>query len=142
MRVLAIDPGAIYGWAYAEHGILEVCGAARDVPEIPLFTPDVLVIERPHGGHGIASRANLVTLARRMERAIANFPSAGVVEFEPSQWKRSVKKTIMTRRILSRWMNDHERAVLHAAHIAPSIVHNTIDAIGLMIYFEKTQGRR
>lgn len=152
--ILSIDSGQNYGWGLYQLGVIAAggglfaCGVtknAEDLPNIRTHPITRVVLEVPHGGHGIASRANLVKLSRRVEAALdaTGIKSLGhqmsrVREYQPIQWRHGVsKKQIMTKRILTRWMTIAEIHVLVKAQqenkIGATVIHNAIDAIGMGI---------
>lgn len=150
---LAVDPGRVAGWAhFSRGGILLACGSAKPpftgIPALAPYVPvgpamiraapwPLLVIEKPHGGRGKASRTDIAQLSRRMQMIIDLIRPIAVLEVAPNRWKRSVKKLTMTNRIRAEWMTDDDRAVLgHCRN------HNVIDAVGLGIWFAASRRAR
>jgi hypothetical protein len=140
--ILAVDPGRITGFAiFRSDGLLLRLGVARPKEILPnLIKYDRLVIERPHGGQGKASRKNLVTLARRMQSVIDSVSADAVEEVEPMRWKGQTDGDMMTARIRDRWMSDLDRAILAGARIPQSYAHNAIDAYGLGRWYFAKEG--
>lgn len=141
--ILFADPGRNLGWAvFYFHGI--PAGTLYDigVGEPPPLGYHRLVIEKPHGGRGKASRKNLITLARRMQRVIDTVRAPVVEEVEPIRWKGQTDGDIMTRRIRDQWMSPFDRMTFEGARIAPSIAHNAIDAYGLGRWWFAKEGIR
>ena len=141
MTILAIDPGRNAGWVqFDEQGLATGCGLAHppNFEGIPTRTR-ILVIERPHGGIGIASKRDIITLSKRMGTLIAMAQADEVLEWEPSTWKGSVPKKIMTTRILERWMTPADREVLSRVRRR---THDVVDAFGIGIQYLRTIGVR
>lgn len=139
---LAVDPGGQIGWAeFAPFGRLGRCGLARPktLQKIPTGIP-LLVIEKPHGGRGKASRLDVATLARRMQMVIDHVGAAKVVEVSPTRWKKTIDGDIMTRRIRTRWMDPAEVEILSAIRAYRN--HNVLDSIGLGIWYAAILGLR
>jgi hypothetical protein len=122
--ILTVDPGRITGFAiFRSDGLLLRLGVARPKEMVPnLIKYDRLVIERPHGGQGKASRKNIVTLSR------------------PMRWKGQTDGDMMTARIRAQWMTDYDRAILAGARIPESYAHNAIDAYGLGRWYFAKEG--
>ncbi len=142
--ILFVDPGRVAGWAvFDERGRLYWIGITRKpekLPTGPHYTR--LVIEKPHGGRGKASRIDLVALARRMQTIIMSVSANCVEEVPPAKWKGTTAKEIMTRRIRERWMDEADAAVFAAAKLPPSLTHNAIDAYGLGRWWFAKEGIR
>jgi hypothetical protein len=153
---LAIDPGRNAGWAsFDVAGHMIACGLSHPpFTSIPLTTvvrlpgpiwiPDapwpLVVAEKPHGGRGVASKLDVVTLGRRLQMILDLLRPRKIVELAPSRWKKSLRKQTMIRRIYDEWMTPEERAVLDSIRAAKN--HNVKDAIGLGIYYAASQGLR
>ncbi len=123
-------------------GHLHSIGLARRPDQFPKNVLTHLIIEKPHGGRGKASRANIITLARRMQTAIMSVEvdPKNVIEVLPVKWKGTTEKSIFTRRIHDYWMpvGSADRRVFDRAELAPSVAHNAIDAYGIgRKYFAK-----
>ena|ERR1017187_9776424 len=56
-----------------------------------------------------------------------------IVAYYPEAWKGSIKKDVMTMRIVQRMTTD-ETQILRLAKIPSSLMHNTIDAIGIGLF--------
>ena len=139
--ILAIDPGRNAGWvSFDERGVALDCGLSHP-PNFDGIPPQarILIIERPHGGVGVASKRDIITLSRRMGTLIAVSRASSVLEWEPSTWKGSVPKEIMTARILERWMTPADHETL--ARVKRQ-THDVIDAFGIGIQYLRTIGVR
>jgi len=120
--ITAIDPGARAGWALFFGRDLTACG-----PGDPDELVGEVVIECPRVyPHGKVDPNDLIVLARRVGRIEERAGRPCTLVF-PRAWKGTVKKPIMTARILSR-MTTAERGLLM------KIDHNVIDAIGLGLW--------
>lgn len=147
---LSVDPGRAMGWAlYSSRGELVACGLTKgDAPVFPagcLGLP-VLVIEHPHGGQSKASKKNLVTLGRRMERAIIVARAGWVKTVEPIQWKGNEPKravhpdgTVTTPALdrIRRAMRPVEADVFARCG---SGKHDVLDAIGIGQWWGEVRG--
>jgi hypothetical protein len=150
--ILAVDPGRICGWAFFSEtdGECITAGFVRK-PELVPRVDGTLVIERPHGGAGKASRTDLVVLARRMQSVIDAVRAWRVAEVAPNRWKGTTEKSIMTRRIRERWLCDpadpvgsQDRWVLGIVetNTPSSYFHNVLDAYGLGRWYLAALGIR
>lgn len=141
--ILAVDPGKIFGWAeYDRTRGLVRSGFARRAEDVPhAFFYETLVIEKPHGGDGAASKLDLVTLGRRLERIVSQGTYGKVLEVFPNRWKGQVRKHVMCERVRT-WMTAEERELFEAQRFGSSIEHNVLDAIGIAIWFARAQGWR
>jgi hypothetical protein len=155
---LAIDPGNNTGVAWGCDGRLVACYLSD--PAGALVIPDSLrncggvglgvrypvkaVVEYPkfYGvrAYGSASKAygvanslirESVTLGRWIERA--TLIGADVVEVLPRDWKSTLPKRAMLKLIWSR-LTREERALVLGLDLPKSLVHNVLDAVGVMLW--------
>lgn len=130
MALLAIDPGAITGWARFVGGKLLSAGVCEGT-----FYPDdcrEVVIECPHTAWR-ATVKDMITLGRRIGRWEEWAKSFGLksVLVDPNEWKGSVPKVIHQKRILA-VLSVEERARL--PKLLKTKSHNMIDAVGIGLY--------
>jgi hypothetical protein len=154
---LAIDPGNNTGVAWGIGGRLFACylsdpagalivpaGIARDPATGKTYSPVKAVVEYPkfYGvrAYGSASKAygvanslirESVTLGRWIERA--TLIGADVVEVLPRDWKSTLPKRAMLKLIWSR-LTREERALVLGLDLPKSLVHNVLDAVGVMLW--------
>lgn len=152
---LAIDPGNNTGVAWGVNGKLVACYLSDPDGElvIPIgfgigndtFGPPLrAVVEYPkfYGvrAYGSASKAygvanslirESVTLGRWVERA--TIAGAEVVEVLPRDWKGTLPKRAMLRMIVER-MTPDERRIVKALDLPRSLVHNVLDAVGIVLW--------
>lgn len=138
---IAIDSGGSCGWAqFSPLGYLMRPGLAHPpFTSIPRGDP-LVIIEKPHGGRGKASRVDIATLARRMQMVLDHLKAPVVKEVFPRWWKGTIDKEIMTRRIYERWMTEEERRILSCIRARKN--HNVIDSIGIGIKYAAVLGLR
>lgn len=116
--------------------------------------PGVLVLEQPqvYGGPRGEDPNDLIELAGVDGAILGRLEPRKAVSYLPRQWKGQVDKVIMCRRILkSTRVSDSELAaagltrcgseigVRHHS-IPDSLIHNTIDSIGIGLYFLQRLG--
>lgn len=139
---LAVDPGRDAGWAlFDARGVLVECGLANE-PYDTIPNAFELVIERPHSGQGKASTEDLFKLSMRMRDIETHVGARTVRRITPVEWKNSVPKGIMIRRIESRWMTEADHTVLRQRWPAAAKRHNVVDAIGIGIWYAREKGWR
>ncbi len=144
-RLVSIDPGVRFlGWAFFNNKRLVSCGVkkAKGLNEMfeqckvfESYDVDLVVIEKPqvYIQRKMKGDANdLITIALVAGYVAALFNDVDFVK--PRDWKGSVEKEVMCRRVVNRWMNEREREILAAKQIPKSYVNNTIDAIGVGMY--------
>ena len=149
---LSVDPGGSTGWVlWNFDGHMLTCGLSNepftDIPSAP-----VLVIEEPHEGEGKATKGDLITLSRRMGMVIGSVRAPEVHRIKPVQWKRSVPKMVRTplgitypaTDMIAEQMTVHDVGIYtrDMTKVAPSVRHNTLDAIGLGIWWMQKNGVR
>ena len=141
--IIAVDPGVhVCGYAFFEKGRLVKAGLVQDVPNgfraLPRARFCVMELMQAYP----KCRANpndLVRVAVVSGLVVGLYPAYAFVL--PHEWKGSVPKKIHQQRILTKLSVDEHTLV---ANITPkSLRHNSIDAVGLGLYYlEKTYGRR
>lgn len=135
--LLSVDPGVnSSGLAFwrgdklAQVEFMAPTGGHFDGPTI-----DNLIIELPQVYQGRAQKGDpndLVNLAFEVGRIVATLD----IPFEtvkPRQWKGTVKKEIMLKRILSKLTNE-ELLLIKGLGLSKSQEHNCIDAIGIGLW--------
>jgi len=137
--LLSIDPASDAersGWAYYRDRQLALAGIGW-----PPFSADIIVIERPqvypHGGKKQADPNDLISVALfggRLLQSVARKETT-IIAIHPRQWKGQVPKEIHNRRVLKQLSSSERIAYAHGTKgIAPSKVHNVIDAIGIGLW--------
>lgn len=136
--MVSVDPGAVSGWALFHDGQLLISGIQRIDRDGPVVCnmAHVLVIEVPQVYPGQRAKVDpndLVRLGIRAGVWIGWYRGNGsrIVEVKPAAWKGQVPKDVMGRRILAH-LSEEERANL--GRVAPSQVHNMIDAVGIGLH--------
>jgi|ERR1700690_2820420 len=130
--LLALDPGARTGWASYVGGKLVGCGVVS--PNELLETPgkgDMVVIENPQIYPNSPARpADILKLARIVGRYEERYGYRWkhIELIEPHQWKGSVPKDIMLKRIEDATPLTDRPALLA---YQGGYRHNMIDAVGL-----------
>lgn len=155
---LAIDPGNATGVAWGYDGRLVACylsdpyGAlvvpnmfqyvgpgdtclaapCRAVVEYPKFY-GVRAYGSPAKAYGVANALirESVTLGRWIERATN--VGATVVEVLPRDWKGTMRKRAKLKHIVS-MLDPDERRIVKALELPRSLVHNVLDAVGIMLW--------
>lgn len=141
VRLASIDPGTrSVGFAVFTGGTLTEAGLCVPDVTVPpwLRDLDVIVVEQmqvyvqskqkgdPNDLISVAQVAGEFVGAARVLN-----PGIEAIYYRPSVWKRSVPKAVMGERIL-RALRAEERDKI--AHVAKSLLHNAIDAVGLGLY--------
>jgi hypothetical protein len=128
MNLLAIDPGASTGWAYFENCQIVSCGAVRGKTYIPLVHPDLVLIENPViYPRSKARPADILKVARIVGWYEHQFSLCKVQLVEPREWKGTIPKEIMLRRIFAHLTSQEKVKV-------KGMPHDTLDAIGLGLW--------
>ena len=133
VSMLAIDPGVATGWAYFRDGRLLFCGACTPDDTIRAPNPELVVIEFPRiYMKSTASTDDILSLARKCGRYEERYTVAGAdIEFvRPSDWKGSIAKAVMTKRIEDA-LTPEERAVVSRYDGLSSRRHDMLDALGM-----------
>lgn len=112
------DEGDLYHVSYGE---TRVADYASVVIELPQIYP---------GSRSKGNPNNLIKLAFEAGRLIGDKAFETVL---PRQWKGTIKKEVMLRRILSR-LTDEEIAMLKALKLPKSKEKECIDAIGIGLW--------
>jgi len=155
-RLLAIDPGLrCCGVAVSEDGRLIACGLVKNPHKVArngiawgamarevglwsrAFGPfDRVRCETPQvylPGHMAGKRvdpADLLNLQGVVGALCATFDQVETVL--PSDWKGQLPKDVCEGRIRLR-LDEQERQVFEAVYLAPSLRHNVVDAVGIML---------
>ena len=95
---------------------------------------DNIVLEVPQVYRNSPNPKNLIELAIVDGVFIGKFSNAKVTMYTPRQWKGTVKKEIMTKRIISKLSEKEKSRVLLPSRM--SLVHNIWDAVGVGLKFE------
>lgn len=142
--ILAVDTGRATGWAVAYGGRLAACGLAQVKDDAPIALPTVsgalVLVEYPihrrEGGKDIDPN-DIIKLGSRAGRVQEKYLVLGnrVRMVFPSEWKGSIPKEIHHDRIRSS-LSPEARDVVSRdlANVAPSLRHNVLDAIGLVLW--------
>ena len=99
------------------------------------YYSDDLVIECPQIYPGIRSKGNpnnLIAVAFEAGR-ISGLVRGTVRVVKPKEWKGSIKKEVMLKRILGR-LTEPELALIKAINLPKSTEHNVVDAIGIGLF--------
>ena len=104
--------------------------------KIPNFGKlETLVIEDPRIYPISKARPNdLMKLAKAVGAIVAKVDAKFTKLVTPSTWKGSVPKRIHQKRIL-RAMTDEEKNILNKCPCPKSLLHNTIDAVGIGLWY-------
>ncbi len=147
--VVAIDPGNCTGVAVFVDGVLVFAYAST--PAGSLILPPGDILQRASEAHGIVelpriypskgrnrgtkNPQSIVRLAVTLGRWEERLNALGIAfdEVHPRDWKGTVNKDAMCRRI-ERRLTAAERAVLDALELPDSKRHNVVDAIGLGLH--------
>jgi hypothetical protein len=128
---ISIDPGVhTSGIAYWSDGVLVWVDYKK--PSFDQCVP--LVIEKPQVYQGRAQKGDpndLITLAVEVGRISSLYPSVDFVL--PRQWKGTIKKEMMLKRIL-KTMTDDELLLLKNLKLPKSKEHNVVDAVGIGLW--------
>ena len=136
--LLALDPGNDTGWAafQLEGEVLEACGVVSPNESIGRYEPEVVFIELPCVRmRSKVNPDNIISLATKVGRYQERFAGrdgrgAQIVLVKPEQWKGTLDKDVMLRRIEGA-LSPEETAVVGRYAGRAAIRHNMIDAIGL-----------
>ena len=128
----SVDPGVQKsGWAFWFENGLQSVGYS---PVDRVDGEDALVIERPQVYQGRAQKGDpndLISLAIEVGRISTLF---GEVEFVlPRKWKGTIKKEMMTARII-KTLTTNELLLVKELKLAKSYEHNVLDAIGIGLW--------
>lgn len=95
---------------------------------------DVLHVEVPHVYPGVRAENpnDLIEVARGLERAICAQKYGELVEYRPREWKGTIKKRVMTRRIQKILTASGEIKVLESQGLEND--HNVLDSCGIVLY--------
>jgi len=141
MATLYIDPGAITGWSVFDKGSLREAGVCSEWPErggvvfAAARYANLMVIECPHTKWR-ATIKDMIMLGRRIGRWEQWAKPLGIEVklMGVNEWKGSVPKPIMEKRILAA-LTDAERTLL--PKLAKTRRHNMIDAVGIGLHCER-----
>lgn len=147
-RLVSIDPGTRFtGYAWFEGKRLVDCGVIKAKGLHPMLVKcreyfaeceepmPLVAIEKPqvYTQRKMKGDANdLITISLVAGYCASFFEKSRFVL--PRDWKGTVDKDVMCRRVKNRWMNDHERFILEEKHIPKGQVNNTLDAIGVGLF--------
>ena len=143
--ILCIDPGTTCaGWAgfSKEDKALLRCGLVRGsdwietAKNLPAFSEcDTLIIEDPRIYPASKARANdIMKLAKSVGAFVASVDAAYTKLVTPATWKKSIPKLIHQKRIM-RALTDSELAILNGCQCPKSLLHNTVDAVGIGLWY-------
>lgn len=135
MRLGTIDPGKHKcAWAYWV-GRKLVCAGYSERP--PYYEADKLIVEVPRVYPRTTPEPNdLIDLAMAAGFFAGAWGSIETVHVHPRQWKGTVRKDIMLKRIEAR-LSAREKGILDAAVPQKSLRHNVVDAIGIGLWHFK-----
>ena len=132
--MITVDPGVngsgIASWG--DNGHLQC--VIFEVPNCDGYFTDHIIIECPVVYLGHKSKGNpndLIALAFEAGRIAALAPT--YEKITPRQWKGTIKKEVMLRRILSK-LTDRELQLIKGLELPPSKEHNVIDAVGIGLW--------
>ncbi len=150
--IVSIDPGtkcsgfAVFAESDTEEKpVLIRCGVfrgddwidtANHVPEFSCENPDdlKLIIEDPRIYPVTNVRPNdLMKLSAAVGAIVAKVSAKFTKLVTPSQWKKSVPKTIHQKRIW-RTLNESEKEILDSCLCPKSLHHNVVDAVGIGLW--------
>lgn len=136
-RILAVDSGKDWAWAYVADSQLRDVGFRK----LPAVLPpiDLVYIERPHSGAQRASKKDLITLAIRAGEVggvLCYLTGLEPKYVEPVTWKGSVGKKIMNDRVLAKLSPDEIKLLRGFPKAAKD---DLLDAIGIALYFANRQ---
>ena len=155
-RLLAIDPGLrCCGVAVSEDGRLIACGLVKNPHKVArngiawgAMAREVALWGRAYGpfdrvrcetpqiylpGHMAGKRvdpADLLNLQGVVGALCATFDAVETVQ--PSDWKGQLPKEVCEGRVKLR-LDDAEREVLAGVYLPPSLRHNVVDAVGILL---------
>ena len=136
---LTIDAGRHTGWAIWAESTLTRCGLVdSDSACLELHMPqcfDRVVIEIPCFQKGDSSKRvnDILVTARRGGYILGRLrpgPNVEIHYIDPHSWKGSVEKAVHNQRTRDR-LTIEELGILATARIPPSLINNTLDAIGI-----------
>lgn len=129
--MISVDPGVnASGVAYWKNGELKAVYYMR-----PSTIWDSLIIELPQVYMGSKSKGNpndLIRLAFEAGR-ISGLSVHDIETVLPRQWKGTIKKEVMLKRVVSR-LTDAELLLLKGLNLPRSAEHNAVDAIGIGLW--------
>lgn len=129
--MISVDPGVKgCGWALWGGATLIDCGYG----EVPRHDSTGLVIELPQVYYGAKQKGDandLVSLAFAAGKIASRFVCYTTVK--PRDWKGTVKKEVMLKRILSK-LTDGELTILKGLGLPKSLEHNVVDAVGIGLH--------
>ena len=145
--IVCIDPGTTcVGFAVfsKEDSALLRCGLVRGddwidtASKVPAFPNcDILVIEDPRIYPVSKARPNdLMKLAKAVGAIVATVDAKYAKLVTPGTWKKSIPKMIHQKRI-RRALTSTEKALLDATACPKSLLHNTIDAVGIGLWYTR-----
>ena len=140
MNLLAIDPGECTGFATFRDGVFGWAGVTY-LYETLAFQPNRLVIEIPNAHESKGKTRSkrdpqaIITLAVTCGQWIRHISAPDTVRLFPSQWKGQVPKPVHNARVLACLAPAEIQAFqFYTSGLAPSKLHNVIDAIGLGLF--------
>ncbi len=132
--MISVDPGV--------HGSGVAFWFAGRLSAVRYYKPSEIssvlsvVIECPQIYPGVKSKGNpndLIKLAFEAGRIIGLFNPVELRVIKPRDWKGTIKKEAMLKRILSK-LTEEELAIVKAANIPKAVEHNVLDAIGIGLW--------
>ena len=122
--------GGVYHDISSDEPVLIKVGLGELPPDDDIHE---IVIELPQVYAGSKSKGNpndLIKLAYEAGRVVG---SAAAKVIKPREWKGTIKKEVMLKRILSK-LDDRELRLLKGLGLPPSKEHNVVDAIGIGLW--------
>lgn len=130
--MITIDPG-VNGCGWAWWGAAYLIQAGYGQPPSAKETREDLLIELPQIYSAMKSKGNpnnLIKLAFHAGMVVNGRPYETV---SPRQWKGTIKKEVMLKRILSK-LTDTELSLLKGLGLPKSLEHNVVDACGIGLW--------
>ena len=127
--MISIDPG-VNGCGWAEWSSYELYKVGFGVP--PNWN-DTLIIELPQVYMGSKSKGSPNDLIKVAFAAGQTVMGRVYETVSPRQWKGTIKKEAMLKRILSR-LDDRELSLLKGLGLPKTVEHNVIDAVGIGLW--------
>ena len=144
--ILAVDPGKkVAAAAVFLDGRLEAATLVRGTDPLDLcnqivawtgtlsFSVVVTENQQVYGGPRRSDPNDLLPLAFCCGAVHASYDTPMRIMPLPRKWKGTIKKEIMTARILSK-LSDAERDVIDTISCPKSLLHNVVDACGLGLW--------